>query len=121
MPPITVILADLPPMLEDLVSTVLKRHFDLRVSRAAKRGCRLLSEAVEVGSPVVVVVQDNPYDLSSFDPCLANATQVSVIAIALDGASACLHSFKPVVQKLEDVSAEQMVAAIADAIAGDRD
>ena len=116
MPRTTVLLADLPPMLGDLVSNVLKRHFDLRVSRSAKGGCSLLNEAVETGSPVVVVVQDNPFDLNSIDPCLANAAQVSVVAIALDGASACLHAFKPSSQKFEDVSAEQIVTAIADAI-----
>jgi len=107
-------------MLEDLVSSVLKHHFDLRVSRGAKGGCRLLNEAVEAGSSVVVVAQDNPTDLSSIDPCLTNATQVSVVAIALDGASACLHAFKPIAQKLEDVSADQIVTAIADAIAAGR-
>jgi hypothetical protein len=117
LPPTTILLADLPPMLEDLVSNVLKRHFDLRMSLGAKGGCSLLNEAVEAGSPVVVVAQANPSDLSSIDPCLANATQVSVVAIALDGASACLHAFRPIAQKLEDVSAEQIVRAIADAIA----
>jgi hypothetical protein len=122
LPP-TILLADLPPMLEDVVSNVLRRHFDLRVTRAAKRakrGCSLLNEAVEAGSSVVVVVQDNPADLSSFDPYLANAAQVSVVAIALDGSSACLHAFKPSSQKLEDVSAQQIVTAIADAVAAAR-
>ena len=120
MPPTTVLLADLPPKLGYLVSNVLKRHFDLRVSRGAKSGCSLLKEAVEAGSPVVVVVQDNPSDLSSIDPCLANAAQVSVVAIALDLGSACLHAFKPSSQPFKDVSAEQIVKAIADAIAADR-
>jgi hypothetical protein len=115
--PITILLADLPPLLEDMVSNVLKRHFDLRVIRGTKSGCTLLSEAVEAGAAVVVVAQDNPSDLSSIDPCLANAAQVSVIAIALDGASACLHAFRPVEQNFEDVSAEQIIAAIAGAVA----
>ena len=115
MQPATILLADLPPLLEDMVSNVLKGHFDLHIVRGTKSGCTLLNEAVEAGARVLVVAQDNPSDLSCIDPCLVNATQVSVVAIALDGASARLHAFQAVGRSFEDVSAEQIVAAIAGA------
>jgi hypothetical protein len=120
LPLTTVILADLSPMLENVVSNVLKPHFDLRVIRRTSSGCALLNEAVEVGAPIVVVAQDDPSDLAAVSPCLANAARVSVVAIAPDGVSACLHTFKPVGRDLADVSAEQIVAAIADAVAANR-
>jgi hypothetical protein len=46
---------------------------------------------------------------------LAKAANVSVVAVALDARSACLHSFKPTGQNIEDVSVEQIYEAIASA------
>jgi hypothetical protein len=107
-------------MLETVVSNVLKHELDLQVIRRTSTGCALLNEAVEVGAPVVVVAQDDPSDLAAFNPCLANAAQVSVVAISLDGASACLHTFKPAASDLRDVSAAQIVAAIVGAVEANR-
>ncbi len=98
------------------MSNVLKGHFDLRITRGTKSGCTLLNEAVEAGARVLVVARENPSDLSSIDPYLANATQLSVVAIALDGASARLHAFQATGHSFEDVSADQIVAAIAGAV-----
>jgi hypothetical protein len=107
-------------MLENVLSNVLKRHFDLQLIRRTSTGCALLNEAAEIGAPVVVVAQDDPSDLASINPCLANAGRVSVMAIAPDGASACLHTFKPVGRDLRDVSAAQIVAAIVGLVAANQ-
>ena len=112
LPLTTVLLADLPPLLEDIMSSVLKERSDLRVIRGAMNDRKLINDAVVAGASVVVVARRNPVDLESIDPYLANAANVSVVALALDGTSACLHAFKPTGQLLEDVSAEQIFTAI---------
>ena len=118
--PTTVLLADLPPMLEDVVSSVLKGRSDIDVIRGTPHGCKLINAAIAAGAPVVVVARRNPADLASIDPYLANAANVSVVALTLDGTSACLHAFKPVGQLFEDVSAKQILTAIAGAAATGR-
>jgi len=114
----TVLLADLPPMLEDMMSSVLKECSGLRVIRGAANATnngKLIDAAVAAGASVVVVARRDPTDLGSIDSYLANAANVSVVALALDGASACLHAFTPTGQRLDDVSAEQILRAIAGA------
>jgi hypothetical protein len=102
-------------MLEDMVSSVLKGRSNIDVIRGTQSGCKLINAAVDAGAPVVVVARRNPSDLASIDPYLANAANVSVVALTLDGTSACLHAFKAVGQRLDDVSAEQILTAITDA------
>jgi hypothetical protein len=109
----TVLLIGLPPLLEDMVSSVLADHFNIQKDRDARNGARIIEAAIEAGAPVVVVASRNPSDLSSIDPYLAKAATVSVVALALDGTSACVHAFNPGGLPMEDVSAEQIVTAIA--------
>jgi hypothetical protein len=98
-----------------MVRSVLAGHFAVRMDHEAGTGCKLINAAVDAGAPVVVVARRNPADLSSIDPYLANAANVSVVAVALDGTSACLHAFKPARQNIEDVSADQIFTTIASA------
>ena len=95
------------------MSSVLKERSDLRVVRSATKNRKLIDAAVAAEASVVVVARRNPADLESIDPYLANAGNVSVVALALDGTSACLHAFKPAKQRLDDVSTEQILAVIA--------
>ncbi len=111
----TVLLADLPPMIEDMMLSVLKERPDLRVVRGTTNNCKLVDAAVAAGASVVVVARRNPADRESIDPCLANAANVSVVALALDGTSACLHAFKLTGLRFDDVSAEQILTLIAGA------
>ena len=113
----TVLLADLPPLLEDLVSSLLEGHFNVDMARGVDRDRNLINAAAEAGARVVVVARRNPSDLTSIDSYLANAENVSVVALALDGTSACLHAFKAAGSELADVSAEQIFTAIAGAAA----
>ena len=115
MPLTTVLLADLPPMLEDMMSSVLKERSDLHVIRGATNGSRLVDAAVAAGASVVVVARRDPADLEAIDPYLTNVANVSVVALALDGTAACLHALQPTEQRVDDVSAEQLLALIAGA------
>lgn len=112
MPLTTVLLADLPPMLEDMVSSVLQQRSDLQLIHSATGDRNLIDVAVASSAQVVIVVSRNPVDLASIDPYLANAASLSIVALAPDGGSACLHAFKPESHWLDDVSAEQILASI---------
>ena len=114
----TVLLADLPPMLEDMVAGLLGGRAGIDVVRGEASGRDVIDAAVEAGAPVVVVARRNPSDLASIAPHLAKAANVSVVALASDGGSACLHAFRPTGQRFEDVSAEQIVDVITAAAAG---
>ena len=108
-----VLLADLPPILEETVSRMLTGRPDLELVRGTSD--RVISSAVAAGAPVVVVARSDPTNLASIDPYLAQASNVSVVAVALDWSSTCTHEFKSTRQSVDDVSAEQIVTAISDA------
>jgi hypothetical protein len=110
--PTTVLLADLPRMLEDMVSSVLKAHPDIRVVRGQARDRDLISAAAASGAHVVVVTRRDPANLDAVDPRLAQAASLSIVALAPDGASACLHALRSESSRLEDVSAEQILGAL---------
>ena len=97
------------------MSSVLKERPDLRVIRGTTSSSKLIDAAVAAGASVVVVARRNPADIESIDPYMANATNVAVVALALDGTSACLHVLKPTGQRFDDVSAEQLLTVIAGA------
>jgi DNA-binding NarL/FixJ family response regulator len=109
----TVLLADLPPMLEDTVRSVLQSRPDLEVIRASTRDQDLIDAAAAAGAHVVVVTRRDPADLWAVDPRLAQAAAVSVIALSPNGAWACLHKLHPAATRLEDLSTAQILAALA--------
>ncbi len=95
------------------MSSVLGERSDLRVIRGTTKSGKLVDAAVATGASVVVVARRDPADLEAIDSYLANAANVSVVAVALDGTSACLHALTPSEQRFDDVSAEQLLAVIA--------
>jgi hypothetical protein len=111
----TVLLADLPQMLEDMVSSVLQPHSDLRVIRGSTRDQDLVSTAAATGAQVVVVTRRDPSDLSAIDSRLALAATVSIVALAPDGAWACVHTLRPETRRLENLSTAKILAALATA------
>jgi len=116
----TVLLADLSPMLEDMLSRVLKDRFDIEVIHGAGDRSKLVDVAVAADASLVVMSRLDPANLASIDPYLAEAAKVSIVALALDGASAFLHTFTPTKQDLEEVSADRILAEI-EAAAAKRD
>jgi NAD(P)-dependent dehydrogenase (short-subunit alcohol dehydrogenase family) len=112
-----VLLADLPPMLEDMLSGMLKERFDFEVVHGLSGGRDLVGTAAAKGASVVVVARNNPSDLASIDSALSEASALTILAVALDGTSACTHVFRPAQDRIEDVSSKQILAAISKAAA----
>jgi len=112
LPYTTVLLADLPPMLADMVSSVLQPHAEVRVVRNGTSNDDIVAAAVAAGAQVVVVTRRDPEDLGAIDRRLADAASVSVVALAPDGAWACLHKLRPESKRFEDLSTAQILAAL---------
>jgi hypothetical protein len=112
----TVLLAGLPRMLEDMVSSLLEPHPDIHVVRGEARDRDLISAAAAAGAQVIVVTRRDPTNLTEIDPHLALAATVSIVALSADGAWACLYTLKPDVTRLEDLSTAKVLAALASAM-----
>jgi hypothetical protein len=102
-------------MLEDMVSSVLQPHPDIRVVHGTAHDKDLIGAAAEAGAQVVVVTRCDPADLAEVDPRLGRAAMVSIIALAPDGAWACLYTLQPDVTRIEDLSTAKVLAALATA------
>jgi hypothetical protein len=113
LPLTTVLLADLPRMLEDMRASVLQPHPDIRIVRGAAPDRDLVAAAAAAGALAVVVTRRDPADLADIDPRLAQAAGISIVAVAPDGASACVHVLRAEVARLEDVSAAEILRALA--------
>lgn len=109
----TVLLADLPAMLEDLMVSLLKSRPNLKVIRGAAANGDLVAAAAAAQAQAVVVTRRDPTDLGAVDPRLAQAANLSIVALAPDGASACLHVLRSEAARLDDVSAEEILGALA--------
>jgi hypothetical protein len=113
LPLTAVLLADLPRMLEDMIASVLQSHPDFRIIRGAAPDRDLIAAAATAGAHAVVVTRRDPTDLADIDPRLAQAAGISIVALAPDGASACVHVLRAEVVRLEDVSAKEILRALA--------
>jgi hypothetical protein len=109
LPLTTVLLNDLPPMLEDMISSLLQPLPDIRVVRGSAHERDLIAAAAEAGAQVVMVVRRDPMNLAEVDQRLAQAATFSIFALAPDGAWACSHKLRPEATRLEDFS---IVAAL---------
>lgn len=106
-----VLLADLPPMLEGIIARVLADRPNLRVLRGSA-GDGLGSAAAAAGARLVVVSGSDPSSLRSIDTGLAAAAGLFVLVLNRDGAWACLHALTLATQRLDDVSAAEMLRAV---------
>ena len=108
----TVLLADLPQTLEDLVAGILSDEPALALRRGTIGTQGLVATAMQAGAGVVVVARDEPDDLAGLDPAFATAASIVVLALAPQADRACLHRLDPAAQRLGDVSAADLRAAI---------
>lgn len=61
---------------------------------------------------IVVVACHDPSDLNTIDPGLATASGLAVLALTQDGGSACLHTVETTARCLDDMSPDDMLAAL---------
>jgi hypothetical protein len=109
----TVLLADLPRMLEDMIASVLQPHSDIRIVRGSAHDRDLIAAAIPADAHAVVVTRRDPASLDDIDPRLGQASRISIIALAPDGTSACVHALRAEATRLEDVSAHEILRALA--------
>jgi len=99
-------------MLEDLIVSLLVNRHDLKVVRGSAADGDLVAAATAAHAQVVVVTRRDPGDLGDVDPRLARAADISIVALAPDGASACLHALRAEAAQLDDVSADEIFSAL---------
>jgi hypothetical protein len=109
----TVLLADLPRMLEDMIASVLQPHPDIRIVRGSAHDRDLIAAITATDAHAVVVTRRDPASLDDIDPRLAQASRISIVALAPDGTSACVHALRAEATRLEDVSAREILRALA--------
>jgi hypothetical protein len=109
----TVLLADLSPMLEDIVFHLLRNRGDLRIVRGSAAANGIQAAAASVGAQLVIVERPDPSALCALDDGIAQAAGLSVLALTADGTRGCLHALKPTARRLDDISGAQLMAALA--------
>jgi hypothetical protein len=110
MPNRTVLLADLSPLLGDIVTASLATRSDVQVVRRTLAGQDLLAAAVAESAQVVIVARCDPSDLDALDPAFTRAATISVLALAENGAWACLHQLRPDMSRFDDISAATLAS-----------
>ena len=106
------LLAHLPLLLEQIVTSSLGRLGDIRIERCTDAQGDLLKAARRADARIVVVACRDPGDLNTIDPGLATASGLAVLALTHDGSSACLHTVESTARCLGDVSPDGMLAAL---------
>jgi hypothetical protein len=111
--PATVLLFELPKMLEDIVLAVLQEHPEFRALRNVASATGPMAAALREGASVVILSHRTPEDLAALDPDLTRATAVKLLALHPNGASACLHTLLPTMSLVDDVSESRLTAVLA--------
>lgn len=118
--PHTVLLADLPPLLEDIVFHALNDRADMLVLRgSAPDG--LAAAAKSCGAELVVVVRRDPACFAALDERLAQIAGIRVLALNADAAWGCLHTLQPLARQFDDISAGALREALEAARSGASD
>jgi DNA-binding NarL/FixJ family response regulator len=106
----TVLLADMPPMLRDVLANSLGSRPDFNVVHGDVAD-RLAAAASAAKADVAIVASRDPADLAAIDAGLA--ANLSILAISLDGTSAYLHKISCETLRLGDLSPDGILAALA--------
>jgi hypothetical protein len=112
-----IMVADMPRMLRDFVANVLSHQPDVSVVGSPTEGS-LIAALAAVQVDAVVVASSDPAALQAADPALARIASLSVLALSLDGRSACIHRIRSETQVLEEVTPQGIVAALVGAAGG---
>jgi len=108
MPKVTVLLAGLPPLLEDIIAHLLQARSGVAIIHGILSKAGLADAAFAAQADVIVVSHEEPWNLSALDERLAHLAALSVVALKPDGSSACVHTLNPTSTLLESVSGSEM-------------
>jgi hypothetical protein len=116
---ITVLLFDLPVLLEDILADALGDNPDFRVLRSPADAAGPMAAARRNGASVVIVAAGDAEDLATIDPRLSQTAAISLLAFGDGGARACLHTMQTHAVPVDDVSIAEVMAILI-AVAGRR-
>jgi DNA-binding NarL/FixJ family response regulator len=108
---IRVLLADMPPMLRDIVTAAVTNEPDVEVAGCLEARESLPEGLERVHADVLIVGRHRP-DLSIAEEVWSKWPHVKVLLIAEGGRSAVLYALRPDETVLGDVSPEALAAAI---------
>jgi DNA-binding NarL/FixJ family response regulator len=108
---IRVLLADMPPMLRDIVTDAVSNEPDVEVLGGLGPG-ESLEATLERVQPDVLIIGRRPPDLTVAEEVWLKWPRVKVLMIAGGGRSAVLYLLRPAEIALGDVSPEGLAAAI---------
>lgn|GEM_PF-1308531 len=111
MPPIRVVLADMPRMLSDIVSTVLEAEPDV-ILRRAPPGDAALSLDDAAHDADVVILAEEELQLTQYARILHAHPDLRVVAISGDGRDASVHEMRPHRESLGELSSETLLRAV---------
>jgi len=107
---IKVVLADMPPLLRDIVRDAVADQLDMEVVTHAAE--KLERPEARAGADVVILGASQPDDPAAAAPAFGPWAGRKVLAIALNGRSATLWQLLPHKVQLGDVSAQSLIDAI---------
>jgi hypothetical protein len=108
----TVLLADLPRLLDDIVSGALEDTGGIRLVRNPRTEGDLAAAALSVDADVVVVVREDPGDLASIDQNVAALAGRSLLALTPAGHSAWLYRCRCEAMHMRELSTISLREAV---------
>ena len=110
--PMTVLLADLPHLLDDIVSGVLEDIEAAHLVRNPQTEGDLAAAALRVDADVVVVAREDPGDLTNIDRHVAALAGRSLLALTLTGDGAWLYCCRCEAMHLRELSTSNLREAV---------
>ena len=110
--PTTILLFDLPALLEDILADALGDRPDFRVVRSSGDAEGPMAGARRDGAMVVVVAGEDAADLTAIDPRMSQTAAISMLAFGNGGARACVHTVQTRAAAVDDVSIAQVMAIL---------
>lgn len=111
---IRVLLAQMPPMLQDIVKDAVTHEPDVEVVGALAVREQFLPVLERVGVDVLVVAAPQADDAEIPERVWEKWPHIKVLMIATGGRSAVLHALRPHRILLGDVSPQRLIEAIRD-------
>jgi DNA-binding NarL/FixJ family response regulator len=109
---IRVLLAEMPPMLRDIVKQTVERAPDMIVVGEIGSGGLLAGTLERTEADVVIVGTSEPSDFDGARRLLIAAPQARVLMLAMGGRSAVMYELQPHQTRLGEVSPQALIDAI---------